>query len=116
MTLSKSAFRRDTIFDSAGYSAAALNRGKDDIGFSQSFTDSKSKIAETIEAEPVITLEEHELALQAAKTEAFAQGKQEAQVHFEAEMAERKQRLDALIQVLSGQIEEPAALYQLKFN
>ena len=112
MTLSKSAFQRNTIFDSAGYSAAPLNRGSAEVAFSQSLTGNHSSMAESVEAEPVITLVEHEQALRAAKAEAYAQGQQETQTRFEAEMAEQRQRLDALIQVLSSQIEEPAALYQ----
>ena len=112
MTLSKSAFQRDTIFDSTGYSAAALNRGAPETSFSQSVAGGKAKEPQRVEAEQVITLEEHEQALQTAKAEAYAQGKQETQAHYEAEIEDQKQRLEALIQVLSSQIEEPAALYQ----
>jgi flagellar biosynthesis/type III secretory pathway protein FliH len=112
MTLFKSAFQRDTIFDSAGYSAAALNRREADTAFSQGVAGGSAIQPQPVEAEAVITLEEHEQALRAAKAEAYAQGQQETQARFEAEMAEQKQRLDALIQVLSSQIEEPAALYQ----
>lgn len=111
MTLFKSVFQRDTIFDSSGYAADRVNRGASNTAFSDANTASKT-ISEAVEAEQVITLEEHAQALKAAKAEAYAQGKQEAQAHYQAEMADQKQRLEALIQVLSNQIEEPAALYQ----
>jgi flagellar biosynthesis/type III secretory pathway protein FliH len=110
MTLFKGTFQRNTLFDSTGYSAAAVNRSEAGASFSQSVVSSSA--GEAITAEPVITLEEHEQALRAATAEAYARGQQETQARHETEMANQRQRLDALIQVLSSQIEEPAALYQ----
>lgn len=112
MTLSKSAFQRDTIFDSSGYSAAALNRVEAGTTFSQSTTGTNATAAAAAQAQQCLTLEEHEQALQAEKAEAYAQGQKDTLAHYEAEIADQKQRLEALIQVLSSQIEEPTALYQ----
>lgn len=67
MTLFKGTFQRNTLFDSTGYSAAAVNRSEASASFSQSVVSSSA--GEAITAEPVITLEEHEQALRAATAE-----------------------------------------------
>jgi|GEM_PF-2862628 len=112
MTLFKSAFQRDPIFDAGGYSASTLNRGAADAIFSESANGLNTSIDRAIETEPVITVQEHEHAVQMAQAEAYAKGQQDAQAQYEAEMADRKQRFEALIQVLSTQVEEPTSLYQ----
>ena len=112
MTLFKSTFQRDTLFDDAGYLSSTLVQDAHDSDFSRANTDSSAAATEPTQTEQFIRLEEHEHALQTIEAEAYARGKQDAQAQFDAEFADQRQRFEALIQVLSGQVEDPAALFQ----